>query len=77
MSHGAIQTQDPDHRTTTAKSDKRFKLKEHGRERASLRALDLSLEEPQPSKVFGDPWRGDKDGRQRFDAADSPELMRK
>jgi hypothetical protein len=62
---------------TTAESDKNFKIKAHRRERAALRALDISSQEPQSSKVFGNPWRGDKDGKQRFDAAMCPQLMRK
>ncbi|WP_081160438.1 hypothetical protein [Ensifer aridi] len=62
---------------TTAESDKRFKLEEHRRERAALRALDLRFEEPQSSKSFWDPWRGDKDGKQRFDATACPHLTRK
>ncbi|AGA08976.1 hypothetical protein [Sinorhizobium meliloti] len=62
---------------TTAESDKGFKVKEHRRERVALRALDISSQEPQSSKVFGNPWRGDKDGKQRFDPAMYPQLMRK
>ena len=62
---------------TTAISDKRFKQNEHKRERRALNQTDLTVCDPLPSKVFGDPWNGPKDGKSSFDPEKWPQLMRK
>ena len=60
---------------STAPSDKPFKASEHGRERAAVRqALANGTDAPDP-KLFGDPWRGEKDGKQY--APDRPDILRK
>lgn len=52
---------------TTATSEKKFKQAEHQRERTQVRqtlhtfADDSAI---QDGKAYGDPWKGDKDGRQ-------------
>ena len=56
---------------TTAPSDKRFKVDEHRTERHAVRAVvkhsldsdDRALH----SKVYGDPWKSPKDGKQIVD----------
>jgi hypothetical protein len=56
---------------TTAPSDKSFKVDEHRAERHAVRATikhslygeDRTLQ----SKVYGDPWKAPKDGKQRVD----------
>lgn len=62
---------------TTAPSDKPFKQREHRRERAALRGLDLAVDDPPQARRFGDPWYGEKDGKQWFDPQRLPEIMRK
>jgi hypothetical protein len=62
---------------TTAESDKRFKKAEHKRERRKLKAADLTEETPPGPKAFGNPWSGEKDGKQRIDPDRFPNLMRK
>ena len=48
---------------TTASSDKQFKQAEHSRERTAVRvALARGDDTPSP-RAFGNPWRGDKDGK--------------
>jgi hypothetical protein len=53
---------------TTARSDKPFKVDEHRRERRSVRTLLRSGFDGDDrrfwSKLFGDPWRAPKDGKQ-------------
>ena len=68
---------------TTAESDKSFKRQVHRSERASIRTK-LQRDHPEdaetrlPSRrLFGDPWRGDKDGKLPFKPAERPDLMRK
>lgn len=61
---------------TTADSDKSFKQAEHRRERRAVKALLDAGVEPPPAKSFGDPWRGEKDGKMWLDEP-SPKLMRK
>lgn len=62
---------------TSAPSDKGFKAAEHRRERRKIRELDLTEEEVPHQKTFGDPWRGDKDGKLVFDPREDPKRMRK
>jgi hypothetical protein len=60
---------------TTAESDKPFKRSEHSRERAAVRvALQAGSEPPSP-RAFGDPARGEKDGKRYLPS--QPELSRK
>lgn len=63
--------------TTTAASDKPFKQQEHRRERAALRRVNIVTNDPLSTRQFGNPWRGEKDGKQWFDAERHPEIMRK
>ncbi|MBB6470251.1 hypothetical protein IHE39_06355 [Aminobacter carboxidus] len=61
---------------TTAESDKPFKQAEHRRERRAVKAVVKAGEEPPAPKEFGNPWAGEKDGKQWL--GDSvPELLRK
>lgn len=62
---------------TAADSDKSFKRAEHRRERRVLRQTDLSETDPAPTKLFGNPWNSEKDGKQHFAQAHYPKLMRK
>lgn len=62
---------------TTADSDKPFKQQEHRRERAAVRRLDLTTDEPPVSRQFGNPAHGEKDGKQWFDPKRHPKDMRK
>jgi hypothetical protein len=48
---------------TGAASDRPFKAVEHGRERAATRKALAQGAEPPCPKAFGDPWRGEKDGK--------------
>ena len=56
---------------TTARSDKPYKVDAHRRERRALRTrLLFDLEDSGRClhpKLFGDPWRAPKDGRQMVD----------
>lgn len=61
---------------TSAASDKPFKTAEHRRERRAVRVALETGREPPPSKDFGDPWRGDKDGKIWFGDR-WPEVVRK
>lgn len=67
----------PCHAVTMARSEKAYKQAEHRRERRTLRALDLTQQEPPVEKTFGSPWDGEKDGKFRFNPAMHPHLMRK
>lgn len=64
---------------TSAESDKPFKVDEHRRERRTsrviLRVTQDSDDRRLHTKVFGDPWRGCKDGK-RYDPGDG-RLLRK
>lgn len=62
---------------TTATSDKPYKQREHRRERAAVRSIDLIADEPPASQTFGSPWFGEKDGKQWFDPKRHPKEMRK
>jgi hypothetical protein len=62
---------------TTATSDKPYKQREHRRERAALRSVDLTNDEPPASRRFGSPWLSEKDGKQWFDPKRHPKDMRK
>lgn len=62
---------------TTAESDKPFKIAEHRRERRSVRAAVRQLEDAPDPKEFGNPWHGEKDGKQWLDLSHRGELMRK
>ncbi|ANU07673.1 hypothetical protein A6F65_01367 [Paraurantiacibacter namhicola] len=48
---------------TSAKSEKRYKAREHRRERAAVRASLATGDDVPPAKLFGNPWNGDKDGK--------------
>ena len=56
---------------TTAPSDKPFKVDEHRAERHAVRAVvKRSLDSDDRalhSKVYGDPWKSPKDGKQMVD----------
>ena len=56
---------------TTATSDKPFKVAEHRAERHAVRAVvNCSLDGDDKalySKVYGDPWKSPKDGKQMVD----------
>ncbi|PTD20431.1 hypothetical protein [Sphingomonas fennica] len=60
---------------TTAASDKPFKQSEHGRERTAAKIALAKGDEPASRKAFGDPWRGEKDGK-AF-RPDDPSVYRK
>jgi len=62
---------------TTAGSDKPFKRREHRRERAAVRGINLIADDLPASSAFGNPWRGEKDGKQWFDPRHHPKAMRK
>ena len=62
---------------TTADSDKPFKQRAHRQERAALRNIDLTAYDPPSARAFGDPWHGEKDGKQWFDPKRHPRDMRK
>ncbi|PZT89410.1 MAG: hypothetical protein DI637_06380 [Citromicrobium sp.] len=49
---------------TTAESDKAYKTREHRRERAHVREALAQGNESKHPKAFGNPWSGDKDGKQ-------------
>ena len=49
---------------TTAPSDKPFKRAEHSRERTAVRAALRQDREPPPTRLYGDPALGLKDGKQ-------------
>ena len=49
---------------TAAESDKRYKMAEHRRERAAVRAALAHGVEPASPRLFGDPCLSDKDGKQ-------------
>jgi hypothetical protein len=61
---------------TTADSDKAFKEAEHRRERRAAKATIKAGGEPTDPKAFGNPWAGEKDGKQWLSAR-LPELRRK
>ncbi|MBU3032394.1 hypothetical protein [Paracoccus marinaquae] len=52
---------------TTAPSDKPYKVAEHRRERRSAKVSIGNGAEPEHPKAFGDPWRGEKDGKAYLD----------
>jgi len=60
---------------TTASSDKQFKKAEHSRERVTARIAVVRGDDPPHRKSFGDPWKGDKDGKLYW--PDRPKLLRK
>ena len=62
---------------TTAESDKPFKQRAHRCERAAVRNIDLMADEPPSTRTFGNPWHGEKDGKQWFDPQRHPKEMRK
>lgn len=62
---------------TTAASDKPYKRQQHRRERAAVRSINLTAEEPPAGRAFGNPWHGEKDGKQWFDPERHPKEMRK
>lgn len=56
---------------TTAESDARFKAAEHRRERAAVKiALNTGADVPDP-RLFGDPCKSDKDGKQYCPTAEA------
>ena len=56
---------------TTARSDKPFKVGEHRAERHSVRATIKHSRDGDDrvlyAKVYGDPWKAPKDGKQMID----------
>ena len=49
---------------TTATSEKSFKRRAHRNERAAVRIALAHDSDARDSHAFGNPWRGDKDGKQ-------------
>jgi len=60
---------------TVAESDKAFKAREHRRERRAVATALANGDEPPAPKAFGDPWKGEKDGK--VWNPDDPTLIRK
>lgn len=60
----------------TADSEKAFKAREHRRERRSVATALAAGEDPPEPKAFGNPWAGDKDGKQWIGDR-HPHLLRK
>ncbi len=48
---------------TTASSDKLFKKAEHSRERSAAKIAIAQGDEPRSGKAYGNPWKGQKDGK--------------
>jgi hypothetical protein len=61
---------------TSAASDKPFKEQEHRRERRAVKIVLETRGEVPHRRTYGDPWRGDKDGK-RFLDEPAPRDMRK
>lgn len=61
---------------TKAESEKKFKQREHRRERTHVRDALRRGEEPPDRKAFGNPWAGDKDGRQWLSDPDERSLRK-
>lgn len=53
----------PKRGVTSAASDKAFKTLEHRRERRAVKESVKAGEDTLHSKTYGNPWRGDKDGK--------------
>lgn len=62
---------------TNAESDKSFKVAEHRRERRAVNVALGKSEDLPPTKLFGNPWASEKDGKGIFDPARYPAYMRK
>lgn len=62
---------------TTADSEKQFKQRAHRCARAAVRNIDLTAADPPPTRAFGNPRLGEKDGKQWFDPQRHPKEMRK
>ena len=65
---------------TTARSEKEEKSASHRKERRSVSVLLVSRPDVELWPVkheFGDPWSMAKDGKQRFDPNEFPQLARK
>ena len=63
---------------TKAESEKAFKQAEHQRERTAVRdALRTGSEILPAEKEFGNPWKGDKDGKQWLRGPDRDKWLRK
>jgi hypothetical protein len=62
---------------TTAESDKAFKVAEHRRERRTVNAALNTAEDLPHTKLFGNPWASEKDGKRLFDPTRHPASMRK
>jgi hypothetical protein len=62
---------------TTARSEKQDKAIAHGRIRAALKSAESEFEFSGIRKLKQDPWSMGKDGKQTFDPAKHPDLMRK
>jgi hypothetical protein len=60
---------------TTAESDKQFKKAEHSRERVAVKVALARGDDPPAGKLFGNPWKGDKDGK--LFRPDLPGVLRK
>ena len=74
MSHSLRRT--PITGITTAESDKPFKVREHRRQRRAVKVDVVLGREPVHPKAYGDPWRGEKDGKLYRGAGDA-EALRK
>lgn len=61
---------------TTAESDKRFKRREHKRERTVVRdSLSVGADVPHP-KLFGNPWASEKDGKRYWRKAEAKDMRK-
>jgi hypothetical protein len=67
--------------TTTAASDKAWKVQAHRAERRVVRHAIASGRDVEFGRevrhIYGNPWDGPKDGKVRFDPNTAPQLMRK
>lgn len=64
---------------TTMPSDKPFKKQEHQRERSAVKAKlkhTVDGDSLPPSKAFGDPWKGEKDGKQYLPDGERKDLKK-
>ncbi len=64
---------------TAEESDKDFKQREHRRERKAVNsklAVSSDGDDLPGSKLYGDPWKGNKDGKQYLPNGDRKDLQK-
>lgn len=61
---------------TTAASDKAYKTAEHRRERRAGKVSVAAGEDPEHPKNFGNPWKGEKDGKTYLDQPNSKDFRK-